>query len=99
LIAAGPNDPLAGRAQYWIGEAYYAQNQYKSAADALLKAYKADEAGEKAPYALLKLGMALAGLGQKEAACSTFQELKTKFPKAPAPIPKEAETWRKKTGC
>lgn len=99
LIAAGPSDPLAGRAQYWIGEAYYAQNQYKSAADALLKAYKADEAGEKAPYALLKLGMALAGLGQKEAACSTFQELKTKFPKAPAPIPKEAETWRKKTGC
>ena len=48
--------------------------------------------GEKAPEALLKLGMALAGLGQKEAACSTFQELKTKFPKAPAPIPKEAES-------
>jgi tol-pal system protein YbgF len=99
LIAASPSDPLAGRAQYWLGETYYAQNQYKSAADALLKAYKADEAGEKAPYALLKLGMALAGLGQKEAACSTFQELKTKFPKAPAPIPKEAETWRKKTSC
>jgi tol-pal system protein YbgF len=99
LIAASPNDPLASRSQYWIGEAHYAQNQYKSAADALLKAYKADEAGEKAPYALLKLGMALAGLGQKEAACSTFQELKTKFPKAPAPLPKEAETWRKKTGC
>ena len=99
LIAASPNDPLAGRAQFWIGEAYYAQNQYKSAADAFLKAYKTDEAGEKAPDALLKLGMALAGLGQKDAACSTFQELKAKFPKAPAPIPKEADTWRKKTGC
>ena len=99
LIAASPNDPLAGRAQYWLGETYYTQRQYKSAADALLKAYKADEAGEKAPYALLKLGMALAGLGQKDAACSTFQEVRSKFPKAPAPIPKEAETWRKKTGC
>ncbi len=99
LIAANPNDPLAGKAQFWIGEAYYARSEYKSAADAFLKAYKTDEAGEKAPEALLKLGMALAGLGQKEAACSTFQELKTKFPKAPAPIPKEAETWRKKTGC
>lgn len=99
LIAASPNDPLAGRAQYWIGEAYYGRSEFKSAADAFLKAYKADEAGEKAPEALLKLGMALAGLGQKEAACSTFQELKTKFPKASAPIPKEAESWRKKTGC
>jgi TolA-binding protein len=48
---------------------------------------------------VLKLGMALAGLGRKEAACSTFQEVKSKFPKAPAPIPKETESRRKKTGC
>ena len=99
LIEANPNDPLAGKAQFWIGEAYYARSEYKGAADAFLKAYKNDESGEKAPEALLKLGMALAGLGQKDAACSTFQELKTKFPGAPAPIPTEADSWRKKTGC
>jgi tol-pal system protein YbgF len=99
LIDAYPNDPLAGKAQYWVGETHYARSQYKDAADAFLKAYKNDESGEKAPDALLKLGMALAGLGQKEAACSTFQELKAKYPGAPESIGKEAETWRKKTGC
>ena len=99
LIDAYPNDPLADKAQYWIGETHYARSQYKSAADAFLKAYKNDESGEKAPDALLKLGMALAALGQKDAACSTFQELKAKYPGAPEPIPKDAEAWRKKTGC
>jgi tol-pal system protein YbgF len=99
LIDAYPNDRLAGKAQYWVGETLFARSQYKDAADAFLKAYKNDESGEKAPDALLKLGMSLAELGQKEAACSTFQELKAKYPGAPEPIGKEAETWRKKTGC
>jgi tol-pal system protein YbgF len=99
IIDAYPDDPLADKAQYWVGETHYARSQYKDAADAFLKAYKGDEKGEKAPEALLKLGMALATLGQKEAACSTFQELKAKYPKAPEPIGKEGETWRKKTGC
>ena len=99
LIDAYPNDRLAGKAQYWVGETLFARSQYKDAADAFLKAYKNDELGEKASDALLKLGMSLAELGQKEAACSTFQELKAKYPGAPEPIGKEAETWRKKTGC
>jgi tol-pal system protein YbgF len=99
LVDAYPHDPLADKAQYWIGETHYARSQYKSAADAFLKAYKDDEAGEKAPDALLKLGMALAALDQKDAACSTFQELKAKYPGAPESIAKEADAWRKKTGC
>jgi tol-pal system protein YbgF len=99
IIDAYPDDRLADKAQYWVGETHYARSQYKDAADAFLKAYKNDEKGDKAPEALLKLGMALATLGQKEAACSTFQELKAKYPKAPEPIGKEGETWRKKTGC
>jgi tol-pal system protein YbgF len=99
LVATFPNNPLAGNAQYWIGETYYARGQYKNAADAFLKGYKAYKSGEKAPDALLKLAMALAQLGQKDAACSTFNELKTKFPEAPEPVRDDAKAERKKAGC
>jgi tol-pal system protein YbgF len=99
LVAAHPNHPLASDAQYWLGETYYVRGQYKSAADAFLGGYQKYQAGQKAPDTLLKLGMSLAALGQKDAACSTFSELKTKFPQAPQHVAEEAKAWRKKTGC
>jgi tol-pal system protein YbgF len=99
LVDAYPNDPLAANAQYWLGESYYVRGQYKNAADAFLKGYKKYKSGDKAPDTLLKLGMALAELGQKDAACSTLDELKAKYPGAPEHIGDEARAWRKKTGC
>ncbi len=99
LIDAYPNDPLAGSAQYWIGESYYVRGQFKSAADAFLKGYKKYKSGDKAPDTLLKLGMSLAELGQKDAACSTFGELTAKYPQAPAHILDQARGERKKAGC
>jgi tol-pal system protein YbgF len=99
LVNAYPNDPLAGNAQYWIGETYYVRGQYKNAADAFLKGYKKYKSSEKAPDTLLKLGMALAELGQKDAACSTFNELKSKYPGAPEHIRDDANAQRKRAGC
>ena len=99
LLDTYPKDPLAGDAQYWIGETYYVRGQYKNAADAFLKGYKTYKSGQKAPDTLLKLGMALAALGQKDAACSTFNELKAKYPGAPEHIVDEAKAERKKAGC
>lgn len=99
LVNDYPNDPLAGNAQYWIGETYYMRGQYKKAADAFLKGYKKYRSSEKAPDTLLKLAMALAELGQKDAACSTFNELKTKYPGAPEHIREDASAQRKHFGC
>jgi tol-pal system protein YbgF len=99
LIKTYPKDPLTTDAQYWIGESYYRRGQYKNAADAFLKGYKKHKSGDKAPETLLKLGMSLAALGQKDAACSTFGELKAKFPKAPETVRDEAKAERKKAGC
>jgi tol-pal system protein YbgF len=99
LVASFPGDPLASNAQYWLGESYYVRGQYKNAADAFLVGYKKYRSGDKAPDTLLKLAMALAELGQKTAACSTLDELKSKYPGAPEYIGDEANAWRKKTGC
>ena len=35
-----PNDPLAGNAQYWLGESLYVRGQYRAAAGAFLKGYQ-----------------------------------------------------------
>jgi tol-pal system protein YbgF len=99
LIESNPKDPLAANAQYWIGESFYRRGQYKNAADAFLKGYKKYKSGDKAPETLLKLGMSLAALGQKDAACSTFGELKTKFPKASETVRDEAKVEQKKARC
>jgi tol-pal system protein YbgF len=99
FLVSYPNDPLAGNAQYWLGETYFARGAYKSAADAFLKGYERYKSSDKTADSLLRLGMSLAALGQKEAACSTFGELGVKFPRAPETLRDEAKSERAKAGC
>ena len=93
------NDPLAGNAQYWLGESLYVRGQYRAAAGAFLKGYQTYARSPKAPESLLKLAMSLQRLGQKDAACSSYSELTTKFPTAPAHVKNTAQSERQKAGC
>ena len=94
-----PNDPLAGNAQYWLGELLYVRGQYRAAAGAFLKGYQTYSRSAKAPENLLKLAMSLQRLGQKDAACSSYSELATKFPSAPTHVKNTAQTERQRAGC
>jgi tol-pal system protein YbgF len=94
-----PNDPLAGNAQYWLGESLYVRGQYRAAAGAFLKGYQAYGKSAKAPESLLKLAMSLQRLGQKDAACSSYSELTTKFPSAPGHVKSTAQAERQRAGC
>jgi len=94
-----PNDPLAGNAQYWLGESLYVRGQYRAAAGAFLKGYQTYSKSAKAPENLLKLAMSLQRLGQKDAACSSYSELATKFPSAPTHVKNTAQTERQRAGC
>ena len=71
-----------------------ALNTIKQAAGAFLKGYQTYAKGSKAPDSLLKLAMSLERLGQKDAACSSFGELSSKFPTAPAHIKSKAQSER-----
>jgi tol-pal system protein YbgF len=99
FLAQHPNDSLAGNAQYWLGETYFVRGQFKTAASAFLKGYQTYARSSKAPDSLLKLAMSLDRLGQRDAACSSFGELQTRFPQAPAPIRARAQTERQRLGC
>ena len=72
---------LADDAQFLLGEAYYAQGNWKQAAQTYLVGYQNFPKSDKRGSNLLKLGMALNKLGQKKQACSTFAEVNKKFGK------------------
>ena len=74
-----PQDPLSGNAQYWLGETFFARGDYRKAAHEFLKGYKTYKTSAKAPDNLLKLGMSLQRLGQSEAACQTYTQLKDNY--------------------
>lgn len=99
FLAKYPTDSLAGNAQYWLGESHYVRGQYKAAASAFLKGYQTYSSSAKAADSLLKLGMSLDRLGQKDAACSSYSELNTRFPNAPQSVKSRAQSERQRVGC
>ena len=86
-------------AQFWLGETYFARGQYKPAAGAFLKGYQTYARSTKAPDSVLKLGLSLDKLGQKDAACASYAELTVKFPNAPGHVKNRADTERRRLGC
>ncbi len=94
-----PNDQLSGNAQYWLGEVYFVRGDYRRAANEFLKGYKTYKNSPKAPDNLLKLGMSLQHLGQGEAACQTYSELKNKYNSLPGHIDRKLQDERVKAGC
>ncbi|MGH7054562.1 MAG: tol-pal system protein YbgF [Stellaceae bacterium] len=84
FVRQHPNGALAGDAQYWLGETYYARRQYHQAARAFAAGYRRYPKGAKAPEDLLRLGMSLARGGQHRDACLAFAQLDHAFPHSAA---------------
>ena len=99
FLARYPQDSLAGNAQYWLGEAHFVRGEYRAAASSFLKGYQNYAGNARAAESLLKLAMSLDRLGQKDAACSSFGELSTRFPNAPENVKMRAKSERQRIGC
>ncbi|WP_421694017.1 tol-pal system protein YbgF [Aestuariivirga sp.] len=93
-----PDHSLAGSAQYWLGETYYAQSDFKRAAANFLQGYKKYPKSRRAPDSLLKLGISLNRLGQDEQACAAFAAVSSEYPKA-VDARKRAQAEGKRAGC
>jgi tol-pal system protein YbgF len=99
FIRQHPDDPLAGSAQYWIGETHYARGNYAEAATAFAEGYKRYPKGAKAADNLLKLGMSLARTNQKPEACVALAKLDHDFPNPGNTIKERVKDEKKKAGC
>ena len=99
FVSSYPDDPLTTNAYYWLGRTYYDRQQYEPAAKAFLAGYKRDKKGAIAPDSLLHLGLSLANLGEKDAACSTLSAVPRQYPDAPAQLRQNATDAMKKARC
>jgi tol-pal system protein YbgF len=98
FLAKFPDHSLAGSAQYWLGETYYAQTDYRQAAQAFLKGYQQYPNSRRAADSLLKLGISLGKLGQKQQACAAFDSVSSEYPKA-VEARKRAQAESTRAGC
>lgn len=94
-----PTHSLAGNAQYWLGETYYASGRYRDAASAFVIGYKKFAKSRKAPDSLLKLAMTLKRLGQGSETCATLDQLKRQFPRASMAVKNRARVERRNANC
>ncbi|MDC6465392.1 tol-pal system protein YbgF [Pelagibacteraceae bacterium] len=90
---------LAGNAQYWYGETFRVRQLYQDAATAYLDGYKKYPKSSKAPVNLLKLGVMLVQIGEKEQGCSMILGIKDQYPKANQSVIQKAEYEKKKFNC
>jgi tol-pal system protein YbgF len=80
FVQTYPGSPLTQEVQFKRGEALAQAGDTAGAARAYLDAFTADEAGEFAAEALLKLGTSLGSLGQGPDACLTLAEVDNRYP-------------------
>ena len=99
FVRLNAGDPLAGNAQYWLGETYYVRKDWEKAASTFLAGYQKYPKGNKAPDSLVKLGMTLTNLNQKPEACSAFAQFAKEFAQAPVALKQLAQTERGRAGC
>tara|TARA_B100001123_G_scaffold346299_1_gene394703 strand:- start:1565 stop:2518 length:954 start_codon:yes stop_codon:yes gene_type:complete len=90
---------LAGNAQYWYGETFRVRQLYQDAATAYLDGYQKYPKSTKAPVNLLKLGVMLVQIGEKEQGCSMILGVKDQYPKANQSVIQKAEYEKKKFNC
>ena len=90
---------LAGNAQYWYGETFRVRQLYQDAATAYLDGYQKYPKSSKAPVNLLKLGVMLVQIGEKEQGCSMIIGVKDQYPKANQSVIQKAEYEKKKFNC
>ena len=80
LEAVNPRSAYAPEALYWEGNARFALQQYKEAAEAEDRLIRSYSSSSRLPDAMLSLASAQTALGNVRAAYSTYQTLASRYP-------------------
>ncbi len=99
FIEKNKDHDLAGSAQYWYGETFRIRQLYSDAATAYLDGYQNYPKSDKAPDNLLKLGITMVQLGEKEQGCTMITGIKKQYPKASKSVLQKAQYEQKKFNC
>ncbi len=99
FVNTNPDHKLAGNAQYWYAETFRIRQLYTDAATAYLEGYQKYPKGEKAPINLLKLGVSMVQIGEKNQGCKMIIGVEKQYPKANQSVLQKAKYEAKKFDC
>jgi len=99
FVNSNPDHNLAGNAQYWYAETFRIRQLYTDAASAYLEGYQKYPKSNKAPVNLLKLGVSLVQIGEKDQGCLMISGVKEQYPKANQSVLQKAKYEEKKFEC
>ena len=99
FVITNSDHDLAGSAQYWYAETFRIRQLYTDAASAYLEGYQKYPKSSKAPINLLKLGVSLVQIGEKDQGCSMITGVVKKYPKASQSVLQKAKYEEKKFEC
>ena len=91
--------PRLPEAYFWLGESLFARQNYQEAAKIFLDAHKNWPDSRLGAQTLLKLGISVAGLEQRELACATFAQVGEKYPRASAVVMRNVKQQQKAARC
>ena len=99
FVITNSDHELAGSAQYWYAETFRIRQLYTDAASAYLEGYQKYPKSNKAPINLLKLGVSLVQIGEKDQGCLMISGVKEQYPKANQSVLQKAKYEEKKFEC
>ena len=99
FVNNNPEHDLAGNAQYWYAETFRIRQLYTDAASAYLEGYQKYPKGEKAPINLLKLGVSMVQIGEKDQGCKMINGVAKQYPKANQSVIQKAKYESQKFEC
>ena len=99
FVKTNPDHNLAGNAQYWYAETFRIRQLYTDAASAYLEGYQKYPKSEKAPINLLKLGVSLVQIGEKDQGCLMITGVEKQYPEATKSVLQKAKYEEKKFAC
>ena len=82
FLNVGEDPGLLSNSNFWLAETLYVRENYKDAAKNYLNLYQAYPNSTRAPDSLLKLGISLIKMDQREQGCLTFLQLQDTYPDA-----------------
>jgi tol-pal system protein YbgF len=99
FVLSNGDHELAGSAQYWYAETFRIRQLYTDAASAYLEGYQKYPKGNKAPINLLKLGVSMVQIGEKDQGCKMINGVELQYPKANQSVIQKAKYESKKFEC
>ena len=99
FVVSNPQHDLAGSAQYWYAETFRIRQLYTDAASAYLEGYQKYPKGKKAPINLLKLGLSMVQIGEKDQGCKMINGVELQYPDANQSVIQKAKYESKKFEC